>query len=467
MYRQTKNGMEKHWDFIIVDIFALELSLFLAYIIYYKGQLPIYSDLYRSIILLLPLAHIVAATGFNNYSGILRRGYLKELKSVLIQCLVIAASALIYFFVLQVTQHYSRWILALTAVFAVIFMYLGRIGLKAVLKKISAVPYMAVITPSAEAENLVDELVKNSGNNYCINAIIYSDRTPDEDEKVQEVPVVGSLGSFDEYMRQQVVDEVFVALPLRDERVAKIMKTVEEVGATVHVSVPSLFPDSFPQTISHIGACTTVTSTPKLVSLGEMFIKRAIDIAAALVGLLATGIAYLFVAPVVKKQAPGPIFFSQTRVGRNGRLFKIYKFRSMYMDAEERKKELMSQNQMQGLMFKLENDPRIFPFGHFLRKSSIDELPQFWNVLKGDMSLVGTRPPTLDEYKQYELHHKFRLAFKPGITGMWQVSGRSKITDFEEVVKLDGEYIKNWSVGLDIKIILKTVMVVLKSEGAE
>ncbi len=137
------------------------------------------------------------------------------------------------------------------------------------------------------------------------------------------------------------------------------------------------------------------------------------------------------------------------------------------MDAEERKKELMAQNEMQGFMFKMENDPRIIKgIGSFIRKTSIDELPQFWNVLKGDMSLVGPRPPTLDEWDQYELHHRKRLAIKPGITGMWQVSGRNNITDFEEVVELDTKYILNWSFKLDILILLKTVLIVLKGRGA-
>ncbi|MBO5561173.1 MAG: sugar transferase, partial [Firmicutes bacterium] len=167
--------------------------------------------------------------------------------------------------------------------------------------------------------------------------------------------------------------------------------------------------------------------------------------------------------------SPGPIFFSQQRVGKNGKLFKIYKFRSMYMDAEERKKELMEQNKVKdGMMFKMDKDPRIIKgIGHVIRDLSIDEFPQFWNVLKGDMSLVGTRPPTLDEWEKYELHHRKRLAIKPGLTGMWQVSGRSNITDFEEIVKLDTQYIEEWSISLDIIIILKTILVVLKKEGSQ
>ena len=139
----------------------------------------------------------------------------------------------------------------------------------------------------------------------------------------------------------------------------------------------------------------------------------------------------------------------------------------MYVDAEERKKELMEKNEMDGLMFKMTEDPRITKVGKFIRKTSIDELPQFFNVLKGDMSLIGTRPPTIDEFEQYQSHHKRRLSIKPGITGMWQVSGRSDIQDFEEIVRLDCEYIDNWSPALDIKILFKTVKVVLMGSGAK
>ena len=162
-----------------------------------------------------------------------------------------------------------------------------------------------------------------------------------------------------------------------------------------------------------------------------------------------------------------PAIFVQKRVGKNGRIFNFYKFRSMCIDAEKRKKELMAQNQMQGGMFKMDNDPRITPIGQFIRKTSLDELPQFYNVLVGDMSLVGTRPPTVDEFEKYTPSQKRRLNFKPGITGLWQVSGRSNITDFDEVVKLDVEYIDNWSIWSDIKILLKTIFVVFKKEGSK
>ena len=195
-------------------------------------------------------------------------------------------------------------------------------------------------------------------------------------------------------------------------------------------------------------------------------LKRAMDILGGLVGLTITAVVTIILGPLIKLESPGPLFFSQKRVGRNGRIFKIYKFRSMYQDAEERKKELMEQNEMDGFMFKMKDDPRITKIGKFIRKTSLDELPQFLNVLKGDMSLVGTRPPTVDEFEQYEGYHKRRLSMTPGLTGVWQVSGRSDIVDFEEIVAMDVDYICNWSLKRDFEIILKTVMVVLNSSGA-
>lgn len=195
--------------------------------------------------------------------------------------------------------------------------------------------------------------------------------------------------------------------------------------------------------------------------------KRLMDIVGGFIGLVLTALITPFVALAIKLESPGPVFFSQVRIGKNGRRFKIYKFRSMYVDAEERKKELEAQNELSGPMFKMENDPRITKVGKFIRKTSIDETPQFYNILIGQMSLVGTRPPTEDEFEQYSMYYRRRLSITPGLTGMWQVNGRSEVTDFDDVVKYDLEYIDNWSLGLDVKLILKTFTSVLFHKGAK
>jgi lipopolysaccharide/colanic/teichoic acid biosynthesis glycosyltransferase len=184
------------------------------------------------------------------------------------------------------------------------------------------------------------------------------------------------------------------------------------------------------------------------------------DIAGGLVGCFATLLICLLIGPIILIKSPGNLFYSSERIGLNGKRFKMYKFRSMIPNAEALKTSLAEQNIVKdGMMFKIKDDPRIIPgIGNFIRKTSLDEFPQFFNVLKGDMSLVGTRPPTVDEWEKYKPEHRMRMSIKPGLTGMWQISGRNKIVNFDDVVKLDKEYIDNWDLGLDIKILFKTVV---------
>jgi lipopolysaccharide/colanic/teichoic acid biosynthesis glycosyltransferase len=173
----------------------------------------------------------------------------------------------------------------------------------------------------------------------------------------------------------------------------------------------------------------------------------------------------LVIAGFIKATSPGPVIFSQERVGRNGRPFKLHKFRTMYIDAETRLQELLEQNEAQGPMFKMKEDPRITRLGRLLRRTSLDEFPQFFNVLFGEMSVVGPRPPLVREVEQYQTEHLCRLKGRPGITGLWQVSGRSALS-FEQMVQLDRHYLENWSISLDLQIIAKTFWVVLARDGA-
>ena len=283
-----------------------------------------------------------------------------------------------------------------------------------------------------------------------------------------DIPIVANRNTMLQYAIREVVDEVFILLPEDDEQIQSLVQRFEEMGITVdlNINLYELDVESGTKYLNRIGKYPTVTFAQREIPLHMIAIKRLLDILGGIVGLMITAVVTIILGPLIKLESPGPLFFSQKRVGRNGRIFKIYKFRSMYADAEERKKELMDQNEMDGLMFKMTDDPRITKIGKFIRKTSLDELPQFWNVLKGDMSLVGTRPPTVDEFEQYEGYHKRRLSMTPGLTGVWQVSGRSDITDFEEIVSMDVEYITNWSLKRDIEIILKTVQVVLHSDGA-
>jgi len=192
--------------------------------------------------------------------------------------------------------------------------------------------------------------------------------------------------------------------------------------------------------------------------------KRLLDIIGAVIGLVITTIIAIPIAIAIKLDNPGPIFYSQIRCGVRGKTFRVWKFRSMVVNAEQL--QHLVDNQAQGHIFKNKNDPRITRVGRFLRRTSLDELPQFWNVLKGDMSLVGTRPPTIEEVRHYKRHHWERLNTKPGMTGEWQANGRSSITDFEDIVRMDIAYQQKWTVSYDLKLILKTFMVVVNKDGA-
>lgn len=192
--------------------------------------------------------------------------------------------------------------------------------------------------------------------------------------------------------------------------------------------------------------------------------KRCLDILGAIVGLLATAILFVPLALAIYLDNPGPILYSQTRCGFRGKQFRMWKFRSMVVNADQLKHTIP--NQAKGHIFKNDNDPRVTRVGRFLRRSSLDEFPQFWNVLRGEMSLVGTRPPTPDEVKRYTSHHWQRLEVKPGITGEWQVNGRSTISNFDKIVSLDLRYMRRWSIAYDLKIIMRTFAVVLKRRGA-
>jgi exopolysaccharide biosynthesis polyprenyl glycosylphosphotransferase len=297
---------------------------------------------------------------------------------------------------------------------------------------------------------------------------------------INGVPVVANYKDVVDYVCREWVDEVFLSLDFPKEEETELIETLTQMGVAVHMALARA--DHLAvnrQQLERIGNYTVLTTSTWFASPAELIVKRAMDILGGLIGCLITLILMIFIGPAIYINSPGKIFFSQERIGRNGKRFRMYKFRTMYPDAEKRKAELMDQNRVgDGMMFKLDFDPRIIGnrilpdgtvkegLGSFLRRYSLDEFPQFFNILKGDMSLVGTRPPTPDEWSKYQPRHRARMSFRPGLTGLWQVSGRSNITDFEEVVKLDTRYMDEWSIGKDIQILLKTFGVVFGNDGA-
>lgn len=401
----------------------------------------------------------------DEYSTITNRGYLKELKASVIYGMKVLV---LFTFVLilgkiRFTQDISQmsyFFLGQIFILVSLLVFIGRILVKNFFKgsEIDAKRILLVI----DFTNIkrLEEVFKHS--NYQISAYISHDN-----QSPLDYPILKSSKEIRDFVANHQVDEIFVAKNHQDD-FTEFAHCLKLLGIPTTVAIGN-YSDFYVgnSVLKKLDDITFITTAFNIVKFRQITLKRLMDITIALVGLILTGFVALIITPIVKSQSPGPLIFKQKRVGKNGKVFEIYKFRSMYTDAEERKKDLLAQNDLDtNLMFKMEGDPRIFPFGHKLRDWSLDELPQFINVLKGEMSVVGTRPPTLDEYRHYELHHFKRLTTKPGITGLWQVSGRSDITDFEEVVALDMKYIQNWSISEDIKIIAKTFGVVLSKKGS-
>ena len=470
MYKKSRQTWAKHWDFAVWDLIVLLISYFIAYADRFGMQWSAEGQiLVIRMSLVLALVYFCVAILGRAYKNIIHRNRYQELGSLIVQVVASYAIFTIYMYLTQDAYYFSRQVYLVSAVLSIILIYGERIIWKRIirLRRLNAKiqPKLLLITTSVNVENNLNAIKKQRYNDFAVSGIVILDADR-KGELIREIPVVANADDLKKYVLSEVVDEVLIDID-QTTKTNDLIDYMLMAGITVHVALISNTMDLPNKHIEKVGGHMVLTTTNNLASGWQLIMKRAMDIVGGLVGLAFTGLIYLFVAPKIKKIDPGPIFFSQVRVGQNGRKFKIYKFRSMYMDAEERKKELKAQNQMDGLMFKMDNDPRILPgIGHKIRDWSLDEFPQFLNVLKGDMSLVGTRPPTVDEFNEYEVHHKMRLAFKPGITGMWQVSGRSNIKDFEEIVRLDAEYIKNWNLRMDIRIILKTVRVVLRKDGS-
>ncbi len=405
------------------------------------------------------------------------RGYLSEFLYVIrfMAIMILASMSMVFF--LGWSNILSRFVVLNFIWGDILLTYIVRIIFKKFFRKyISSdlnVERVVVVSEKALMEQTIKKLVENSKSvgykivrAYCVDS--EADGDSSEEWYIDGVHIHHGIQNLTERLITDPFDEVFINTPNIPQReMQDIILGFEEMGVTTHYNLELPDVGKAATNVGDFLDYSVITYTMFHTSYKRLFIKRVIDILGGIVGIILTGIITLFLAPAIKLDSPGPVFFSQVRIGKNGRRFKIYKFRSMYTDAEERKKELEAQNEMNGLMFKMENDPRVTKVGKFIRKTSLDEFPQFLNVLKGDMSLVGTRPPTENEFKQYNEHYRRRLSMTPGLTGLWQISGRSDIEDFDEVVKLDLRYIDNWSLTEDFKILLKTVGVVLFGRGAK
>lgn len=482
MYAKKTRSWLKHIDFILLDVFCLQIAFVLAYITRHGWINPYFEKEYLLLAATYAFADFFVLIATHGMKNVIKRGYYIEFVKTVQHTVIMSMTVMLFLFATQTGDVYSRIMVFLTSIYHLVISYAVRLFWKRVIKRrLHNITGAAVffVTTYDRAEKVVCNYRKNDYRNCLIQGVGILDKNC-VGETIANVPVVAMQGNIRNYLRDKWVDEVYFSLPSDFEYPKDLISALVEMGIVVHVEMEEQNIDKWQhQVIETVAGATVRTISMTMATPGERFMKRAMDIVGGLVGCAVTAVLTLIIGPIIYLQSPGPIFFKQTRVGKNGKLFKMYKFRSMYLDAEARKAELMAANRVQGgLMFKLEYDPRIIGcekrpdgtikkgIGNFIRDYSLDEFPQFFNVLKGDLSLCGTRPPTVDEWEKYELHHRARLAIKPGITGLWQVSGRSNITDFEQVVELDKKYIREWSMGLDIRILLKTVLVVLGKDGS-
>lgn len=481
----TKREKLQYGYLFLIDLLSLVLSIGLAWgltagVLHKMGDFQL-DDLVEACFLLL-LAYILTFITFDQSENIVNRTPIREVEiavrfNFLLTLIDAACLALT-----KASMLHSRYFLVFVPVIDVFVMTGAHAALKKMLvrsrytKGIQSL--VGVVTTQENASPILEELKKDWSKRVTGLAIL--EAAPEQlHTEIDGVKIEANFDNFMDWLRQAALDEVYLDVAQEsEENMLPYLEEMESMGLTVHFRLPVLdriekaccdetSAVRISRELSRCAGGNVVTMGTVELKLRDQVLKRTMDIVGGIVGCIISIPIIALVAIPLKLESPGPLIFKQRRVGRNGRVFYIHKLRSMYVDAEARKKELMAQNEMNGLMFKMEDDPRITRVGRFIRRTSIDELPQFFDVVRGSMSLVGTRPPTLDEYRQYESHHKRRLSMKPGITGLWQVSGRSDIDDFEEVVKLDVQYIDNWSIWMDIYLLFRTVGVVFDRKGAK
>ncbi|MBQ8110796.1 MAG: sugar transferase [Clostridia bacterium] len=482
MYKRTELSWMKHLDFILLDVLSAQLALVISYWIRFGFGEWVYANQdYTELAVLVALFCVLIAVAFNTMHDVLKRRRLVEFRQTMTQCVMVFAVQIVFLFSIKDSEKFSRVVLWSSLIGYVIIASATRALWKHwLLKRYAAEDkhVLFLIADSQTVESVLRQFRSYPLENFSICGIVLVDRDA-KGEVIEGVQVVTNLDEAAHYICREWIDEVFISVSDATPRPNELIARCEEMGVTIHLQMLSLGTGKGKQFVEKIASITVMTSSMNIAGPVQLMIKRVIDIFG---GLLLSVLALLAIAvfgPAIKRASPGPILYKQERIGQNGRKFRMYKIRSMYLDADARKQELMDQNIISdGMMFKMDFDPRIIGnrvledgtrkrgVGDFIRRWSIDEFPQGLNLLKGDMSLVGTRPPTVDEWERYEFHHRARLAMKPGITGMWQVQGRNKITNFEEITRLDTDYIANWDIGLDIRILFKTIVVVLQRKGA-
>lgn len=470
IYRKSK--VLKNYCLILIEMVCMAVAYVFTVWFWFRKNFSLQSQsIYISAGIFMLACTILYSFMTDWNRDFFERGFFREFIAVGKCIIVVALLGNVFTFMTKSAYAYSRAVFLIFPVFDYFLTYIFHLAFKEYMlkyyKKSSNSDKLMVITSKSQAEAVVKQVIGVKHWNYELTSIAIMDEDMVGSE-IEGFPVVANSSNVIEYGTQNIVDRVFISLPRTDiEEIRNIILEFEAMGILCHynIEMPELNLEG--KQAGMFAGFSVVSFSLQFMDYRRLMIKRFFDIIGSLIGLLITAVIFPFIALAIKIESKGPIIFKQERIGKNGRHFYMYKFRSMYIDAEDRLKELQEKNEIKGLMFKMKDDPRITKVGRFIRATSIDELPQFFNILKGDMSLVGTRPPTVAEFEKYNAHYRRRLCITPGLTGMWQVSGRSDITDFDEVVKLDLEYIDQWSLLMDVKIIFQTFGAVLFRKGSK
>lgn len=470
MYRRATEGWAKHWDFILLDTICLQVAYIIAYWVRFGTDRFVYQhEEYRVVGLWLALFSVMAAVLFNTMHTVLRRSVWQEIRRTAAQCLLVFAAIIIFLFSKKDSDSVSRIIIYVTLGIYLVLSFTTRMLYKRFLIRHRRMRKKREMLLVAEDRSGAEAAIAgfNDRPEESINVCgVVLTKEGEGISEVSGVPLVARPEEAADYICANWIDEVYVAAP-EASLPEDLLAHCAEMGVTVHQELVRPMGLQREQRVEQIARKPVLTSSIRMAKPWQLVVKRVIDIVAGLILSIPAALSIVVLTPVIKSLSSGPVLLRQERIGQHGRKFRMLSIRTMYMDAKRRMKEWHEEHPDEKLTMK--NDPRLIGnrtlkdgtvkngVGYTARLLSLDVLPQAFNVLCGQMSLVGTRAPSVEEWEKYQYHHRVRLACKPGITGLWQASGKSRTMSFEEATALDTEYIANWSLGLDGKILFRTL----------